>query len=165
MTAVALLSVACASPGMPPGGPPDAAAPQIVRIIPDTGAVNVKPKEVLFQFDEVVAERPPSVTSLADLFLISPRDGLPNASWHRDAIGIRPAHGWRANTAYTVIMQKGLADNRGNVRNTGASTTFSTGPTIPRTRISGTIFDWLSGSPANGALIESFVPPTAYTLT
>ena len=144
---------------MPPGGPPDAAAPQIVRIIPDTGAVNVKPKEVLFQFDEVVAERPPSVTSLADLFLISPRDGLPNASWHRDAIGIRPAHGWRANTAYTVIMQKGLADNRGNVRNTGASTTFSTGPTIPRTRISGTIFDWLSGSPANGALIESFVPP------
>lgn len=144
---------------MPPGGPPDVAAPQIVRIIPDTGAVNVKPKEVLFQFDEVVAERPPSVTTLADLFLISPRDGVPNASWHRDAIGVRPAHGWRSNTAYTVIMQKGLADIRGNVRNTGATTTFSTGPTIPRTRITGSIFDWISGSPASGALIESFVPP------
>lgn len=159
LTAVALLSVACASPGIPPGGPPDAEAPQIVRIIPDTGSVNVKPKEVLFQFDEVVGERPPSTTSLSDLFLISPRDGVPSASWHRDAVGVRPTHGWRANTAYTVIMQKGLADIRGNVRNTGASTTFSTGPTIPRTRIMGNIFDWISGAVASGALIEAFVPP------
>ncbi|MEO8580220.1 MAG: hypothetical protein ABI469_08225, partial [Gemmatimonadales bacterium] len=29
----------------------------------------------------------------------------------------------------------------------------------PRTRITGSIFDWISGSPASGALIESFVPP------
>jgi len=144
---------------MPPGGPPDVAAPQIVAIIPDTGTVGVKPKEVLFRFDEVVSERPPAVTTLSDLFLISPRDGVPSASWHRDAIGVRPSHGWRSNTPYTVIMMRGIADLRGNVRNTGASTVFSTGPTIPRTRITGNVFDWVSGAPANGALIESFVPP------
>ena len=45
----------------------------------------VKPKEVSFRFDEVVAEKPASVTTLGDLFLISPRDGVPNASWHRDS--------------------------------------------------------------------------------
>jgi hypothetical protein len=39
------------------------------------------------------------------------------------------------------------------------TTFFSTGNTIPRTRIAGTVFDWVSGSPAAGALIESFVPP------
>jgi len=156
---VALLASACASPGMPPGGPPDVAAPQIVAINPDSGAVGVKPKEVLFRFDEVVSERPPAVTTLGDLFLISPRDGVPDASWHRDAIGVKPAHGWRANTPYTVIMMKGLADLRGNVRNTGATTFFSTGTTIPRTTIAGHVFDWVSGSPANGALIESYVPP------
>jgi hypothetical protein len=144
---------------MPPGGPPDVAAPQIVAINPDSGAVGVKPKEVLFRFDEVVSERPPAVTTLGDLFLISPRDGVPDASWHRDAIGVKPAHGWRANTPYTVIMMKGLADLRGNVRNTGATTFFSTGTTIPRTTIAGHVFDWVSGSPANGALIESYVPP------
>jgi hypothetical protein len=159
LIAVVLLGVACASPGMPPGGPPDVAAPQIVKIIPDSGAVGVKPKEVLFRFDEVVAERPPSVTTLADLFLISPRDGAPDASWHRDAIGVKPVHGWRANTPYTVIMLKGVADIRGNVRNTGASTFFSTGTVLPRTRLAGNVFDWVSGSPANGALVESFVPP------
>lgn len=144
---------------MPPGGPVDVAAPQIVAIIPDSGSVGVKPKEILFRFDEVVSERPPSATTLGDLFLISPRDGVPDASWHRDAIGVKPAHGWRANTPYTVIMMRGLADLRGNVRNTGISTFFSTGTTIPRTRIAGHVFDWVSGSPASGALIESFVPP------
>jgi hypothetical protein len=144
---------------MPPGGPPDVAAPQIVSITPDSGAVGVRPKEVLFKFDEVVSERPPAVTSLADLFLISPRNGAPDASWHRDAIGVKPSHGWRPNTAYTVIMRKGLSDIRGNVRNAGAATFFSTGTAIPRTHISGNVFDWVSGSPATDALIESFVAP------
>jgi hypothetical protein len=159
LIAAALLATGCASPGVPPGGPPDVAAPELVSITPDTGSVGVKPREVLFRFDEVVAERPPSVTTLADLFLISPRNGVPDASWHRSAIGVKPSKGWRANTPYTVIMMKGVADLRGNVRKDGATTFFSTGSTIPRTRIAGTVFDWVSGSPAAGALIESFVPP------
>jgi Bacterial Ig-like domain len=149
----------CASPGMPPGGPPDVAAPKIVSITPDSGSVGVKPKQVIFKFDEVVAERPPSVTTLADLFLISPRDGVPDASWHRDAIAVKPTNGFRPNTPYTVILMRGLADLRGNVRNTGATTFFSTGSTIPRTRISGQVFDWASGAPATGALVESFIKP------
>jgi hypothetical protein len=144
---------------MPPGGPPDAAAPQLVSITPDSGTVGVKPKEVVFRFDEVVSERPQSATTLADLFLISPREGVPDVSWHRDAIAVKPGNGWRANTPYTVIMMRGLADIRGNVRNTGVTTFFSTGPTIPRTRIAGQVFDWVTGAPAAGALIESFVPP------
>jgi len=159
LIAAVLFPLACASPGIPPGGPPDAAAPQIVAITPDSGSVGVKPKEVVFHFDEVVQERPPGVTTLGDLFLISPRDGVPDVSWHRNAIAVKPAHGFRANTPYTVIMMRGLADLRGNVRNAGATTFFSTGPTIPRTRISGRVFDWVSGTPATGALIESFVMP------
>jgi hypothetical protein len=159
LIAAVLLGLACASPGMPPGGPPDIAAPQIVAIIPDSGTLGVSPKEVLFRFDEVVSERPVAATTLADLFLISPRDGTPNVSWHRDAIGVRPRRGWRPNTPYTVIMLPGLADIRGNVRNTGASTFFSTGKTIPRTRLAGRVFDWVSGTPAKAALVESFVRP------
>jgi hypothetical protein len=159
LTAVALLATACASPGMPPGGPPDVAAPQIVEIVPDSGKVGVKPKEVLFRFDEVVSERPTGSATLSDLFLISPRDGVARASWHRDVVAVRPEHGWRSNTPYTVIMLRGLSDIRGNVRNTGASTFFSTGSSIPATRVAGNVFDWVSGTPASGALVESFVPP------
>jgi hypothetical protein len=159
LIAAVVFGLACASPGMPPGGPPDKVAPKIVSITPDSGSVGVKPKEVLFRFDEVVAEKPASVTTLGDLFLISPRNGVPSAAWHRDAISVKPDRGWRPNTPYTVIMLRGLADIRGNVRNTGATTFFSTGPTIPRTRVSGQVFDWVTGTPAVGALVESFVPP------
>ncbi|HUQ98265.1 MAG TPA: Ig-like domain-containing protein [Gemmatimonadaceae bacterium] len=159
LTAAAFLALGCASPGMPPGGPPDVAAPQIIDIAPDSGRVGITPKEVRFRFDEVVAERPPSVTTLADLFLISPRDGTPNVGWHRDEISVRPRRGWRPNTTYTVIMLRGLSDIRGNVRNSGASTFFSTGSNIPATRITGRVFDWASGAVASGALVEAFVPP------
>lgn len=156
---IALASTACASPGMPPGGPPDVAAPQLIAVAPDTGRTGTKPKEVIFRFDEVVAERPPGVTTLADLFLISPRDGTPDVSWHREEIAVRPRRGWRPNTTYTVTMLRGIADLRGNVRNTGASTFFSTGPSIPRTHVTGTVFDWVAGTPAAGSLVEALVPP------
>jgi hypothetical protein len=159
LIAAVMFGLACASPGMPPGGPPDVAAPKIVAIIPDSGTVGVKPKEVLFRFDEVVAEKPAAATTLGDLFVISPRNGVPDVSWHRDAISVKPSKGWRANTPYTVIMLPGIADIRGNVRNTGATTFFSTGATIPRTRISGHVFDWVAGAAGAGALVESFVPP------
>lgn len=159
LTAVVLLAMACASPGMPPGGPPDVAAPEILGIAPDSGRTRVSPREVVFRFDEVVSERPPSATDIADLFLISPRDGTPRVSWNRDEIAVRPRRGWRPNTAYTVTMLPGLSDIRGNVRNSGASTFFSTGPAVPRTRISGRLFDWVSGSVVAAALVEAFVPP------
>ncbi len=159
LTVASLVAAGCASPGMPPGGPPDVAAPQILAIAPDSGRTRVTPREVVFRFDEVVSERPPSVTDLADLFLISPRDGTPRVSWNRDEIAVRPRRAWRPNTTYTVTMLRGLADIRGNVRNTGASTFFSTGPTTAGTRITGRAFDWVSGSVAAGALVESFVRP------
>jgi hypothetical protein len=159
LTAALLLALGCASPGMPPGGPPDVAAPQILAIVPDTGTLGIAPKEVIFRFDEVVSERPAGATTLDDLFLISPRDGTPEASWHRQAIGVRPRRGWRPNTPYTVIMLRGISDLRGNVRNTGASTFFSTGKTVPRTRLTGRVFDWVAGIPSVGAMVESFVKP------
>ena len=159
LTAAALLCVGCASPGMPPGGPPDIAAPQLIAIVPDSGTLGVSPKEMIFRFDEVVSERPSGATTLDDMFLISPRDGTPETSWHRQAIGVRPRRGWRPNTPYTVIMLRGISDLRGNVRNTGASTFFSTGKTIPHTRLTGRVFDWVAGTPAPGALVESFVKP------
>jgi len=159
LTAGVLLAMACASPGVPPGGPPDVAAPEVIAVAPDSGRTGITPREVIFRFNEVVSERPPGVTNLGDLFLISPRDGTPRVSWNRDEIAVRPRRDWRPNTAYTITMMGGLSDIRGNVRNAGASTFFSTGPTLPRTRITGQVFDWVSGVPAAGALIEAFVAP------
>ena len=52
-------------------------------------------------------------------------------------------------------MLPGITDLRGNVRNTGAVMIFSTGPTIPASYLSGTIFDWLTGTAAQRAFVEA----------
>jgi len=153
--ALAMLALfACASPGVPPGGPERHTPPAITRIQPDTNSVGVRGKEFVIHFDEVISEHPAGATTLGDLVLISPRNGQPVVDWHRSSLSIRPPKGWRANTTYTVTILPGLADLRGNVRTTPTVVTFSTGPSIPNTSIKGTIFDWLTGLPINSGMVE-----------
>lgn len=154
-TIAAIIIAACASPGVPPGGPVDTQAPQVVKIVPDSGKTGTTPPAVVFRFDEVVSERPSGAPSLGALFLISPRNGDVRVDWHRDELEIRPRKGWRKNTAYTITMLPGLSDLRGNTRNTGAVTTFATGATIPGSRITGTLFEWSQGRPITKGLIEA----------
>lgn len=145
----------CASPGVPPGGPVDTAAPQLIDIAPDSGATGITPKATIFRFDEVVSERPSGAQSLQALFLISPSDGIPDVDWNREEVAVRPGRGWRRNTAYTVTMLPGMSDLRGNVRNAGVVVVFSTGAEIPQSRIAGTVFNWLSGNPVPRAFVEA----------
>ena len=148
---------ACATVQAPPGGPEDHAPPRIVAVTPDTGRTNVTPKEAVFRFDEVVNERPSGAAAKLDqLIVLSPSDGSPRVDWHRSALTVRPRRGFRKNTAYTITLLPGIADLRGNVMKTGASTFFSTGPTIPATALRGIVFDWVAGKPAAGALVEAF---------
>ena len=49
----------CANPGEPPGGPPDKAPPQIVRVAPESGTVVPDLKgDAVIQFNEVIDEMP-----------------------------------------------------------------------------------------------------------
>ena len=170
-------AVACASPGIPPGGPPDADAPQLVRIVPDSNAVNVSASAVLLHFNEVISERPGSVTgaagggfgvatggianaaggsALAAIVNISPSDGRERVEWRRTAIEIRPRRGFRANTTYRVSVQPGIADLRGNVLRAPLEFVFSTGSEIPTSRVVGVVFDWAAARPAALARVEVF---------
>ena len=146
---------ACASPGLPPGGPERHTPPLITRLRPDTNTVNVRAKELEIEYDEVVSEHPANASSLNDLVLISPRNGAPRVDWHRSTLSIRPSRGFRPNTAYTVTVLPGVADLRGNIRRTSTVVTFSTGPKIPATVFRGTMFDWLSGVPVNTGMVEA----------
>lgn len=157
---IALASlVACASQGDPPGGPPDAIPPVIVGIVPDSGAVNVDADRVEFRFDEVVSERPTGATSLEQLVLVSPSDGLPRVDWRRRSIAVRPRRGWRDNTVYTVTLLPGIVDLRGNALRSGATVTFSTGAAIPDTRLSGVLYDWVAGTTPRNGSVEAIAMP------
>jgi len=154
---VALLLVAgCASAGAPPGGPERKTPPAVVAITPDSGATNVKAKAVEIQFDEVVSDRPSGAAAKLDgLFLISPRTGSPDVSWHRSRISVRPNNGFRANTAYRITILPGLVDLRGNVVKETRTLLFSTGASFPPFNIPGRVFDWSGQKPAPGAYIEA----------
>ena len=157
---VALALFGCASQGAPPGGPPDSLAPNLIAVVPESGAVNVTPDRVEFRFDEVVNERPGGgAPSLEQIVLISPTDGLPRVDWRRRSIAVRPRHDWRENAVYTVTLLPGMADLRGNVMQSGKTVIFSTGPTIPDTRIAGVLYDWVNGVTARNASIEALAMP------
>src|SRR6185437_8452848 len=157
--AIVVAAFACASAGAVPGGPEDHAPPQIATITPDSGQVNVHPKQVDFRFDETVNDRPSGASTLDQLFLISPRSGGVDVSWHRSRISVRPNKGFRPNTAYRVTMLPGLADLRGNVRKVGLTMLFSTGPTFPPFNIVGHVFDWAAQRAAVGAYVEAVAHP------
>ncbi|MEO6446358.1 MAG: Ig-like domain-containing protein [Gemmatimonadaceae bacterium] len=146
---------------MPPGGPEDFDTPKVLRVRPDTNAVNVREGGITFEFDEVVSERPQGATDLASLFVISPSHGENSVSWKRTQVTVRPRDGFTPNTTYSITMLPGLVDLEGNADSTGRSVVFSTGPTIATGHMRGIVFDWLADKSAPRALIEAFPIPTA----
>ena len=159
MVAAALAaSLACASASPPPGGPEDRNPPRVLKVTPDSNAVNVRDRNVVFQFDETINDRGSGAQELDNFFLVSPSDGAPRVSWHRSRIEVRPRNGFRENTAYTVTLLPGFSDLRGNTARAGASVVFSTGPTIPPDNITGTVFDWAAERPAARALMQAMTP-------
>ncbi|HEX6316367.1 MAG TPA: Ig-like domain-containing protein [Gemmatimonadaceae bacterium] len=161
----ALALLGCAQAGMPPGGPPDTEPPRIVRITPDSNALNVRRNSIAFEFDEVVSERPLGVPGLAELFIVSPSLGPSAVSWRRTSVEITPRGGLRPNTTYTVRMLPGLLDLDNNADSTGLTLVFSTGPSLATGEVSGRVFDWVAARPAPNALVEAVLLPDSLRFT
>jgi len=149
----------CAQPGMPPGGPPDREPPAVVRITPDTNSLNVRRNSVVFDFDEVVSERPQGAPTLVGMFEVSPSTGPVSVSWRRTHVEVKPHGGLRPNTTYTVRLLPGMMDLSQNVDSTGVTVVFSTGSSLASGVVDGRVFDWLAGRPAARAYVEAISLP------
>jgi len=132
---------------------------------PDTNSVNFHDKHASFYFDETINDRGTGAQEIDPHFLVSPSDGTPIVSWHRSRIDVHPRKGFKANTAYTITMLPGLTDLQNNVMKTGATLIFATGPTMPKERIKGIIFDWIAERPAAGAYVEAMSQDSTLHLT
>jgi hypothetical protein len=143
----------------PPGGPPDAAPPQLIRTSPDSFAtLSDFGDEVEFVFDEVISEggSPNQGTGTGDLerlIILSPTREVPTVRWRRNRITVRPDEGWQPDRVYRVELLPGVTDLHRNRLSQGALVTFSTGAPRPQTTFEGTVMDWRSGRPAPAALI------------
>jgi hypothetical protein len=151
VVALFALAVACASASLPPGGPVDRTPLVLVRVTPDTGALNVRTREVLFRFNKVVSEPP----SLDQLVVVSPSDGLVNVDWRREVIAVRPRKGWRPNTTYSVTILPALTDLQRNPLKNPVHTEFATGAAVAHGVIRGVAFDWVAQQVTRGARVEA----------
>lgn len=163
--ALIVFAVACAQPGAPPGGPPDAELPVLLKVLPESNAVNVRTPAVVMQFDEVISERSAGAgvraagsgtNSLNSVLVLSPSDGRDEVVWRRTVLELRPRRGFRPNTTYRVTLNPGLADLRGNQTTEAFDFVFSTGPTAASGEVRGVLFDWTTGKPALNARVDLY---------
>lgn len=156
VVAAIALAAACASEGMPPGGPVDKTPPKLIAVTPESGSLHVGARQVvIFRFDEVIAERTHSGTALDQAVVVSPSDGAPSVDWHRTYISVRSHKGWRPDVAYSVTILPGLQDLSNNTTRAPLQTVFSTGTVIPHGEVRGVVFDWVGQRAASGARIEA----------
>ena len=152
-----IVLIGCASPGTPPGGHVDKVPPALISVTPDTNALNVRDRAVVFRFNKVVSERPATAADLRQIVVVSPSDGQVVVDWRRDALFVRARRGWRPNTAYSVTILPGLADLYGNATRLPVHTEFSTGSLLPRGTVRGVAFDWVAQSVVRGARVEATI--------
>ncbi len=161
----ALGALGCARIEPPPGGPPDTSPPQLLATRPDSFArIPGFRGSVEFRFDEVISEGSSAnegtgTGDLEKLVILSPSTKVPDVSWHRDRIDVRPDGGWQPDRVYRVELLPGVTDLRRNRSDTGAVLTFTTGAPLPATSIQGTVVDWTTGRPAPAALVEAILLP------
>jgi hypothetical protein len=117
-----------------------------------------------FQFDEVISEggtpnRGEGTGGLEKLVILSPSTQVPEVSWKRNRITVRPREGWRPNRVYRVELLPGVTDLRNNQSKNGAVLTFSTGAPKPTSTLQGQIVDWGTARPASNALVIAKLLP------
>jgi hypothetical protein len=157
--------LSCANVQPPPGGPPDALAPELVTTTPESLAVLPDfDDDVEFRFSEVVSEgSQPSeglgTSELERLVILSPTNRFPEVRWRRRRITVRPAEGWRPDRVYRVELLPGVADVRGNKGKLRRVVTFTTGADLPTDSLAGAVIDWKAGRPSPGGLIEAVLQP------
>ena len=152
---VAIGAASCASMGTPPGGTVDKVPPALLSVSPDSNALQVRAKEVVFRFDKVISERPRGAPTLDQLVVISPSDGPSVVDWRRRSLAVRPRKGWRPSTAYTVTILPGLTDLFGNSLNKRIQVAFATGGVLPHGALRGVAFDWMAQRVAVDARVEA----------
>ena len=163
--ALAMTALSCARIEPPPGGPPDPTPPRLIATRPDSFArIPGFKGDVEFRFDEVISEggSPNAGAGTGDLeklVILSPATRVPEVTWRRSRITVRPREGWRPNRVYRVELLPGTTDLRRNRSTKGTVLTFTTGAPLPATTIDGTIVDWTTSRPAAGALLEAVLLP------
>lgn len=136
--AILLLSLfagACAVDRPPTGGPRDTVPLSIISSDPQPGAVNVSPASIRIEFSHYV-----TAAELRRVLLFSPSVGNYQVAMHGREAEIRLLEPLKPGRTYTLTIGNSLKGFFGNQFAANWSLPFSTGSTIDRGTLSGTVW-------------------------
>lgn len=137
---------ACASTGMPDGGPYDETPPKFVRANPEPNATNNKRKKISIEFDEYI-----KLDNASEKVIISPpQKEAPEVKVSGHRVLVEFFDTLRENTTYTVDFGDAIVDNNEDNPLGNFAYAFSTGAHIDTMEVSGTILNAENLEPVKG---------------
>lgn len=149
--AAMLFPSGCANTTTPPtGGPKDTIPPEITKIYPLPGAVNVPvhKTKVRFTFNEYV-----KIKDANGVFLSPPLEKKPKAVIKGKSVEVTFESDLDSNTTYTLDLTGAIADNNEGNLFQGYTLVFSTGSQIDSMCLTGMVQDCNTLMPLKGATV------------
>lgn len=137
---------ACASTGMPDGGPYDETPPKFVRASPEPNATNNKRKKISIEFDEYIKLDNPS----EKVIISPPQKEAPEVKVSGHRVLVEFFDTLRENTTYTVDFGDAIVDNNEDNPLGNFAYAFSTGAHIDTMEVSGTVLNAENLEPVKG---------------
>ncbi len=153
---VLLVSLSCARPGRPPGGPEDRVPPMVVSTWPDTFA-RVEPTRdpIRIVFSERVSERPTDGRPLEDAVIVSPQTGQVEVKHTRSGLEVSLLGGLKEGLVYRVRVLPTIKDMFNNPMVGPFELVFSTGGEFDSHVLAGVVTDRITGEPLEGIRVEA----------
>ncbi len=124
---------ACARPGPPPGGPPDATPPSLLAVSPESLSVGVDAHAPLrLIFDEKIDRR-----GAARALELVPPVALARPHFDGTAVEFRPLQSWPADTVVVWRLAPDLKDKHGVALGRTVRGVFTTADSLPSGKIVG----------------------------
>lgn len=137
---------ACASTGMPDGGPYDETPPKFVRANPEPNAINNKRKKISIEFDEFI-----KLDKASEKVIVSPpQNETPEVKVSGKCVLVEFFDSLKANTTYTIDFGDAIVDNNEDNPLGNFAYSFSTGESIDTMEISGTVLNAADLEPVKG---------------
>lgn len=137
---------ACASTGMPDGGPYDETPPKFVRATPEPNATNNKRKKISIEFDEYI-----KLDKASEKVIISPpQNETPEVKVSGHRVLVEFFDTLRENTTYTIDFGDAIVDNNEDNPLGNFAYAFSTGEHIDTMEVSGTVLSADNLEPVKG---------------
>lgn len=161
LAGIVAILYSCASVARIEGGPMDEIPPRFLSSTPGPGALHVKKKKIVIEFDEFIKLDKPN-----EKIVISPPQGQqPEIKARGKKVVITLKDTLKANTTYTLDFADAIQDNNEGNPLENFSFSFSTGENLDSMSVAGTLLNAANLEPVKGMLVglHSNLADSAFT--